>query len=139
MRSYALGSYAQLGGMPFDRRHGSAVSPMCIGFCRKRSSKRQGKNWGGFEGHAMPGSLQDSYLAEIKRQGVPVTVYLVNGFQLRGLVKGFDPFTILIEYERKTHLIYKHAVSTISPQGPFATPGDAPAAAPPEAAEVTTS
>lgn len=70
----------------------------------------------------MPGSLQDTYLAEIRRQGVPVTVYLVNGFQLRGIVKGFDPFTILIEYERKTHLIYKHAVSTISPQGPFANP-----------------
>jgi host factor-I protein len=87
----------------------------------------------------MPGSLQDSYLAEIRQQGVAVTIYLVNGFQLRGVVKGFDPFTILIEYERKTHLIYKHAVSTISPQGPFSTPGDAPAAAPPEAAEVTTS
>lgn len=83
----------------------------------------------------MPGSLQDTYLAEIKRQGVPVTVYLVNGFQLRGIVKGFDPFTILIEYERKTHLIYKHAVSTISPQGPFASPPE-PAPAPARA-EVT--
>ncbi len=84
----------------------------------------------------MPASLQDAYLAEIKRQGVPVTVYLVNGFQLRGLVKGFDPFTILIEYERKTHLIYKHAVSTISPQGPFATPQDSQPAQAPAATEV---
>lgn len=66
-----------------------------------------------------------------------MTVYLVNGFQLRGLVKGFDPFTILIEYERKTHLIYKHAVSTISPQGPFATPADAQTQAPATPAEVT--
>jgi host factor-I protein len=89
----------------------------------------------------MPGSLQDTYLAEVRRQGVAVTIYLVNGFQLRGVVKGFDPFTILIEYERKTHLIYKHAVSTISPQGPFSTPGggDGGAAAPEAAAEVTTS
>jgi len=89
----------------------------------------------------MPGSLQDTYLAEVRRQGVAVTIYLVNGFQLRGIVKGFDPFTILIEYERKTHLIYKHAVSTISPQGPFGTPvgSDAGAAAPEVAAEVTTS
>lgn len=63
--------------------------------------------------------LQDGYLAEIKRQGVPVTIYLVNGFQLRGIVKGFDSFTILLEYERKTHLIYKHAVSTVSPQNAF--------------------
>jgi host factor-I protein len=84
----------------------------------------------------MPGSLQDTYLAEIKRQGVPVTVYLVNGFQLRGVVKGFDPFTILIEYERKTHLIYKHAVSTISPQGAFAGVSET-APAPVHDAEVT--
>jgi host factor-I protein len=91
----------------------------------------------GLKPDRMPGSLQDSYLAEIKRQGVPVTVYLVNGFQLRGLVKGFDPFTILIEYERKTHLIYKHAVSTISPQGPFATPSDAQPQQAPARAEVT--
>ncbi|HKU81865.1 MAG TPA: RNA chaperone Hfq [Candidatus Tumulicola sp.] len=63
----------------------------------------------------MAASLQDAFLAECKRQGSPVTVYLVNGFQLRGVVKGFDPFTLLLEYERKTHLIYKHAISTVSP------------------------
>jgi host factor-I protein len=63
----------------------------------------------------MPGSLQDTFLAECKRQGSSVTVYLVNGFQLRGIVKGFDPFTVLLEYEHKTHLVYKHAISTISP------------------------
>jgi host factor-I protein len=68
------------------------------------------------------GSIQDIYLAEVKRQGVPVTIYLVNGFQLRGVVKGFDPFTIVLEYEHKAHLIYKHAVSTISPNGPIVAP-----------------
>lgn len=78
----------------------------------------------------MPGSLQDTYLAEIKRQGVPVTVFLVNGFQLRGIVKGFDPFTILLDYEHKTHLIYKHAVSTISPQAAFNGPAEHPTAQP---------
>jgi len=61
-------------------------------------------------------TLQDTYLAEVRRQGVPVTVYLVNGFQLRGTVKGYDAFTIVLEYEHKVHLVYKHAVSTISPQ-----------------------
>jgi host factor-I protein len=66
--------------------------------------------------------LQDAYLAEVKRQGVQVVVYLVNGFQLRGLVKGFDSFTIVLEYEHRSHLIYKHAVSTISPQGPLVAP-----------------
>ncbi len=63
----------------------------------------------------MPAGLQDAFLTECKRQGTTVTVYLINGFQLRGVVKGYDPFTVLLEYERKTHLIYKHAISTISP------------------------
>jgi host factor-I protein len=71
---------------------------------------------------ARPQPLQDAYLAEVKRQAVPVTIYLVNGFQLRGIVKGFDPFTIVLEYEKRAHLIYKHAVSTISPQGPVTGP-----------------
>ncbi|HXF35470.1 MAG TPA: RNA chaperone Hfq [Candidatus Acidoferrales bacterium] len=66
--------------------------------------------------------LQDTFLAEMKRQAVPVVVYLVNGFQLRGVVKGFDNFTIILEYEHKSHLVYKHAVSTISPQGALANP-----------------
>lgn len=69
-----------------------------------------------------PQPLQDTYLAEVKRQAVPVTIYLVNGFQLRGVVKGFDPFTIVLEYEKKAHLIYKHAVSTISPNGAVSAP-----------------
>ncbi len=66
--------------------------------------------------------MQDVFLAEVKRQAVPVVVYLVNGFQLRGVVKGFDSFTIVLEFEHKPHLIYKHAVSTISPQGPLIAP-----------------
>ena len=66
--------------------------------------------------------LQDSFLAEVKRQGIAVTVYLVNGFQLRGMVKGYDSFTIVLEYEHRPHLIYKHAVSTISPSSPLTLP-----------------
>jgi len=69
--------------------------------------------------------LQDGYLSEIRRLNVPVTIYLMNGFQLRGIVKGFDAFTILLEYERKTHLVYKHAVSTVSPQNAFTPNGAA--------------
>lgn len=84
----------------------------------------------------MAASLQDAFLAECKRQETLVTVYLVNGFQLRGVVRGFDPFTLLLEYERKTHLVYKHAISTISPEAQVgleradATPADEAAAAP---------
>jgi host factor-I protein len=80
----------------------------------------------------MPGSLQDGFLAECRRCGTAVTVYLMNGFQLRGTVKGFDPFTVLLEYESKTHLIYKHAISTISPAAAVTLPQntDAETAAP---------
>ncbi|MBV8491227.1 MAG: RNA chaperone Hfq [Candidatus Eremiobacteraeota bacterium] len=80
----------------------------------------------------MPASLQDTFLAECKRLGTSVTVYLMNGFQLRGVVKGFDPFTVLLEYENKTHLVYKHAISTISPGAPVAMslPDAAPAVEP---------
>ena len=62
--------------------------------------------------------LQDAYLQAIKRENAPVTIYLRNGFQLRGHVRGFDNFTIILEYDNKPHLVYKHAVSTVSPQGP---------------------
>lgn len=60
--------------------------------------------------------LQDAYLLAIKRENAPVTIYLRNGFQLRGHVRGFDSFTIILEYDGKPHLVYKHAVSTVSPQ-----------------------
>ena len=66
--------------------------------------------------------LQDTYLAEVQRQGIAVTVFLMNGFQLRGTVRGYDAFTIVLEYEHRVHLIYKHAVSTISPQAPLTLP-----------------
>jgi len=61
--------------------------------------------------------LQDAYLLAIKRENALVTIYLRNGFQLRGHVRGFDNFTIILEYDNKPHLVYKHAVSTVSPQG----------------------
>jgi host factor-I protein len=62
--------------------------------------------------------LQDSYLLAIKRENALVTIYLRNGFQLRGHVRGFDNFTIILEYDNKPHLVYKHAVSTVSPHTP---------------------
>ena len=68
----------------------------------------------------MAGSLQDAFLAECKRQGNAVTVYLNNGLELHGVVAGFDPFTVLLEFESKTHLIYKHAIALISPHEPIA-------------------
>jgi len=100
--------------------------------------------------------LQDAYLLAIKRENAPVTIYLRNGFQLRGHVRGFDNFTIILEYDNKPHLVYKHAVSTVSPQTPVqftggelaaaqrtqalpeSASGSAPAAAPTPAADGAT-
>jgi len=60
-------------------------------------------------------NLQDVLLNQIRKENVSITIYLVNGFQLRGHVKGFDNYTILLDSEGKQQLIYKHAVSTITP------------------------
>jgi len=60
-------------------------------------------------------NLQDSFLNQVRKENVPVTVYLVNGFQLKGFVKGFDNFTVIIEFEGKQQLVYKHAISTVTP------------------------
>ena len=60
-------------------------------------------------------NIQDSYLNQVRKDGTLVAIYLMNGFQLRGLVKGFDPFTVILENEGKPQLIYKHAISTIAP------------------------
>ena len=60
-------------------------------------------------------NLQDSFLNQVRKENVPVLIYLVNGFQLRGSVKGFDNFTVIMENDGKQQLVYKHAISTISP------------------------
>ncbi len=60
-------------------------------------------------------NLQDNFLNQVRKDGTPVTVYLVNGFQLRGMVRGFDNFTVILEHEGKQLLVYKHAISTLSP------------------------
>jgi host factor-I protein len=60
-------------------------------------------------------NLQDVFLNQVRKEYMTVTVYLTNGFQLKGLVKGFDNFTIVLETDGRQQLIYKHAVSTITP------------------------
>ncbi|MGE5575897.1 MAG: RNA chaperone Hfq [Syntrophothermus sp.] len=60
-------------------------------------------------------NLQDGFLNQVRKENVPVTIYLVNGFQLKGVVKGFDNFTIILESDGKQEMVYKHAVSTITP------------------------
>jgi len=66
-----------------------------------------------------PINLQDSYLNQVRKESVPVTIYLVNGVQLKGLVRGFDNFTVILDNEGRQSLLYKHAISTIAPVRPI--------------------
>ncbi|MCP3026037.1 RNA chaperone Hfq [Halobacillus sp. A5] len=60
-------------------------------------------------------NIQDNYLNQLRKDRVQVTVFLLNGFQLRGVIKAFDNFTVLLETDGKQQLIFKHAISTFAP------------------------
>ena len=60
-------------------------------------------------------NLQDAVLKEARRDKVPVTLFLMNGFQLRGIITGFDSFVVLLVTDGKQQMIYKHAISTLVP------------------------
>jgi host factor-I protein len=61
------------------------------------------------------GNLQDIFLNQARKDKVPLTIFLTNGFQFKGIVKGFDSFTVVLESDNKQNLVYKHAISTIVP------------------------
>ena len=65
-----------------------------------------------------PMNIQDNYLNQLRKNEIFVTVFLLNGFQLKGLVKSYDNFTVLFESDGKQQLIYKHAISTFAPSKP---------------------
>ncbi len=60
-------------------------------------------------------NLQDAILNEVRRDKVPVTLFLMNGFQLRGIITGFDSFVVVLVSDGKQQMIYKHAISTLAP------------------------
>lgn len=61
-------------------------------------------------------NLQDAFLNTARQTGTGLTVFLTNGFQLKGCVRGFDSFVVVLESDGKQQMIYKHAISTIIPQ-----------------------
>ncbi|QOR35772.1 RNA chaperone Hfq [Clostridium sp. 'deep sea'] len=61
------------------------------------------------------GNLQDTFLNYVRKENIATTIFLTNGYQIRGLVKSFDNFTVLLDVEGKQQMVYKHAVSTIIP------------------------
>ena len=67
-------------------------------------------------------NLQDYILGTAKREKTPVTMFLVNGFQLRGTVEGYDSFTVILDSDGRQQMIYKHAISTIAPAKPLELP-----------------
>lgn len=62
-----------------------------------------------------PINLQDHFLNQVRKEGMPVTIFLLNGYQIKGVVRGFDNFTVVMDSDNKQQLIYKHAISTIIP------------------------
>ena len=69
-------------------------------------------------------NLQEAILKECRKDKVPLTLFLMNGFQLRGIVTGFDSFVVVLVSDGKQQMIYKHAISTLAPIRPLkaATP-----------------
>ena len=63
-------------------------------------------------------NLQDLFLNDCRAQKNPIIMFLTNGFQLRGVVQGFDAFTVILDTDGKQQLIYKHAISTMVPARP---------------------
>ena len=64
-------------------------------------------------------NLQEAILKECRRDKVPLTLFLMNGFQLRGIVTGFDSFVVVLVSDGKQQMIYKHAISTLAPIRPL--------------------
>jgi len=68
-------------------------------------------------------NLQDAILKEVRREKIPVTLFLMNGFQLRGLLTGYDSFVVVLNTDGKQQMIYKHAISTLVPVRPLKAGG----------------
>lgn len=64
-------------------------------------------------------NLQDAFLNQARRDRLMVTVFLMNGFQMKGIVRGFDSFVVILDSEGKQLMIYKHAISTLIPPQPM--------------------
>ncbi len=63
----------------------------------------------------VPVNLQDTFLNQLRKESMSTTIFLVNGYQIKGVIRSFDQFTVLIEVEGKQQLVYKHAISTVIP------------------------
>ena len=64
-------------------------------------------------------NLQENFLNQARKENVPVTIHLMNGFQIKGMIRGFDQFTVIIDSMGRQQMVFKHAISTITPARPL--------------------
>ena len=69
-------------------------------------------------------NLQDQFLNQLRKDRAVFTMFLMNGFQLHGIVRGFDGFTVVLDSDGRQQLIYKHAISTVVPPRPISFDGE---------------
>ena len=74
-------------------------------------------------------NLQEIFLTQARRDRRSVTMFLMNGFQMRGTIAGFDAFVVVLDSDGRQQIIYKHAISTIAPVRPVDLEGEEPAVA----------
>ncbi len=60
-------------------------------------------------------NLQDVFLNQARKERIPLTIFLTNGFQFKGIIRGFDQFIVILETDGRQQLVYKHAISTVVP------------------------
>lgn len=71
-------------------------------------------------------NLQENFLNQARKENVPVTIHLMNGFQIKGMIRGFDQFTVVIDSMGRQQMVFKHAISTITPARPLGAQPKAP-------------
>jgi len=64
-------------------------------------------------------NIQDAFLSAARRSGAHLTLFLMNGFQMRGVLHSFDPYVVILMTDGKQQVVYKHAISTIVPEHPL--------------------
>lgn len=70
-------------------------------------------------------NLQDAFLNQVRKENIGVLIYLVSGVQIKGMVRGFDQFTVILESQGRLQLVYKHAIASVVPVRPVAAvPGE---------------
>jgi host factor-I protein len=79
--------------------------------------------------HERPQNIQDVFLNKLRKQKIPVTIFLANGVKLQGNISGFDNFSVLLRRGPQVQLVYKHTIATVVPAAPVSLfDEDAPAA-----------